>query len=756
MEDKVFYSVCRNNCFGGCRIKVTVRDGKIVKTEAADYPDMRYKRICSRGLSLVQRVYDPDRLQYPIKRVGERGEGKWERISWDQAIGEITDSWKKMQRESGDSSVAFFLGTGTFSGIPRDVTTRFRNAIGATHITPVWDAALYFGLVRALGVGEFFNGNEYADLVNAKTILIWGSNPADAQPQNWKQLREAQMQGAKLIVIDPNCSATAAKADVFVPLRPATDAALAMAMMNVIIQNKWTDEPFLKKRTVAPFLVKADGTYLRAKDLAGSGDAIVVWDAANDRWVTAEEAEDPALSGKYCIEGIKVRTAYDLLLERIAPYTVEYVSELCNIPESLIYEITESYATRGAASIFYGFGLDHYSNGHAAAFTICCLSMLTGNIGKPGASSGFLQLMSFNNLASPGLGKPETSRPSVTVPWLSLPDVMDKNEFIGQPIHLRSMFITMGNPIANMTERRRMIEAIKKLELIVVADMRMTDTALYADIVLPVCHWFECEDYFGSVTQLPYVFQVDKVIEPMYESKSDFDIIKLLAKGMGCGELFDMSEQDWIKKIMSTAYSKAIGTSYERLQEEKILRGISSENYVYGKERFNTPTGRAEFYLETPRASTYYGQDIDVDKERLPYWEPPCEAWAENPLAKKYPLIYCQDRKFHVHTQGFVPWINELEPEPIVKLNHEDAADRNIADGDVVRVFNDRGYVVLKAKLTGSLRKGMIMIPKGWQQWQFIDGHYQDLTSKAHNPACMNNCYFDALVEVEVYHGQEA
>lgn len=166
---------------------------------------------------------------------------------------------------------------------------------------------------------------------------------------------------------------------------------------------------------------------------------------------------------------------------------------------------------------------------------------------------------------------------------------------------------------------------------------------------------------------------------------------------------------------------------------------------------FPTPTGRAQFYQENPVPQMDFGQQIDVEKERLPHWEPPYEAWSENPLAKKYPLIYTSERpKWKVHTQwGRVPWILELNPEPIANIHPKDAEARKIKTGDMVKIYNDRGHVVLKAVINNGIRPGMVVLPKGWELDQFKDGHYQDLTSRVSNDACINNCYFDTLVEVE-------
>jgi molybdopterin-containing oxidoreductase family molybdopterin binding subunit len=711
-----------------------------------------------KGLSHVQRIYDPNRLKYPMKRVGERGSGEWERITWDEAIGTITSKWKDLQKEYGNSSVTFVPGSGSMGFIAKYLPNRLQNLMGATMVNFCYDNAIFYGTPNALGIGEYYNANEIADLLNAKTIIIWGANPTEAQPQNMHFILEAQRAGATVIVIDPHYTGTASKADIHVPIRPGTDGALAMAMANIIIEENLIDEDFMKRSSVAPFLVKSsDGKYLRQSDLTGNlpeeseDDPLVVWNNQMNTHGLVTEVTDPALHGTYTINGIQVTTAYDLLIERIAPYTLEYVSELCEVSVEMIKEITHVYAKQTPSTIYHGFGPDHYVNGHYSIFAATSLAILTGNLGKPGASAGYPMPLGFyfNKTA---LQKPEGINPGPTIPDLRIPDIVESGEYAGNPLFLKSLFIYCANPLGNATERQTLLETYKKMELIVVSDMTMTDTSRFADIVLPVAHWFEVDELHGTISQTPYLNLQEKAIEPLYESKSDWDIICLLAKGMGFGDYFNMSVEDVLKTSLDFDYARELGITYDRIKEEKVLRDVPEKTYIHGEGGvFPTATGRAQFYLENPKPQMDYGQQIDFEKERLPYWEPPHEAWSENPLFDKYPLVYGQERpKWRVHTQwGYVPWLKELDPEPTVKLSPDDAKTRNIKTGDMVKVYNDRGHVVLKAVINKGTRPGMIVVPKGWQLDQFVDGHYQDLTSRISHNACINHSFYDALVEVE-------
>ncbi|MBP3701742.1 MAG: molybdopterin-dependent oxidoreductase, partial [Lachnospiraceae bacterium] len=397
-----------------------------------------------------------------------------------------------------------------------------------------------------------------------------------------------------------------------------------------------------------------------------------------------------------------------------------------------------------------GFGPDHYTNGHSAVFANCVLAILTGNVGKPGASAGLQMPLGF--YFNGAMSAPEGAKPAGrTVPYVVFPEVMETKTFMGQPMDIRSLYVWCGNPVGNMTDRQAILDAFEKMDMVVVADLTMTDTAQYADIVLPVSHWFEIEDIHGMVSQVPYLMLQEKAMDPLYESKSDLEIINLLGNAMGFEGTFDVTAEEWMKTALDSPYAQMLGISYDRLKEEKILRYLPSDPYIYGENGFPTATGRAQFYDENPAPNTYIGQTIDVELERLPYWEPPTEAWTGTDLAKKYPLIFGQLRpKYRVHTQWSTSeWMKELDPEPVLMINSVDAEPRGIKNGDMVKAYNDRGYVIIKAVINEGARPGMIIIPKGWQKGQFVEGHYSDLSSRAFNPASLNNCFYDARIEVE-------
>jgi len=773
-EEKVFACVCRGNCTGACQINVHVRDGKVVKTSKHEYKDPNYNRICQRGRSWPLRIYSPERIKHPMRRVGERGAGKWEQISWDEAISEICSKWKTLQQQYGKESIVFSTGGGNYAADVSNYPYRLKNYMGATFMAWCYDNALLNTEPGALGVGVYYGGNTHTDYKNSKNIFIWGANPSEAWHVYYHFTSEAQKTGTKLISIDPNFNIGAAKADKHVPIRPGTDALLAMAMTKIIIDNGWADLDFLKKSSVAPFLVKeSDGKYLRSSEVgisatgeggikggdltiwgnalgaSGGQGAIVVMGKDGKVGLPADIA-DPQLHGTYTINNIKVTTAYDLLIARLNQFSLEYVSKQCDIPQDRIVELAKIYID-GPSSIYVGYGPDHYANGHYAYYAMFALAMVAGSFGKPGTglSGGFSINLGAGINTTPMDFPADHLSTAPTLPAPLMLDIVNQKKYGDIPINPRSLFVYGVNLLANQTERKSWIELFNKLDLVVVNEVVMSDTARYADIILPVADQFEVASQLSWLT--PYIVLSEKAIDPLYECKGDLEIVNLLGKGMGLGDDFPITREEYLTRAYDNDQAKALNLSYERLKQEKQLRFFEGE-YIHGAGGvFPTETGRAQFYRENAAPNYNYGQKFNFENERLPYWEPPHEAWHENELTKKYPLIFTTERnKFRAHTQfGHVQWLLEIWPEPFVRINPKDAADRGISDGDTVKVFNDRGYVVCKAVIHNGIRPGMTVMPKGWQQDQFIEGHYSDLTSRYSHPALVNNCWFDTLVEVK-------
>lgn len=761
VEEQVFSGVCRGNCCQQCFLNFHVREGKVARTSMRPFIDERYNRICMKGYAMPEKIYSPHRIKYPMRRVGERGAGEWEQVSWEEAIAAITDKWKQLREEHGPNSVAFVTRTGQHGTAFRVAYSRLVAMFGGSVMNIAADVEFGQGLFDTIGLPA---ANDQSDYVNARTFIFQGSSFTESTYHHWHFVREAQKNGCKIIVIDPVYTGIASKADIWVPIRPATDSALFMAMINVAIENGWIDWEFLKKNSVAPYLVKkADGMFLRMKEVGGAEDDAtpVAIDAATGEWGPATEVADPVVEGEHTVEGIEVVSPWDLLLESISEYTPAVAAEICDVPESVIREITEIYCTNGPSSIKVGLGPDHrhYGSTHYAASGI--FAIVTGMLGKPGCCHGYIS--GSYAYESAGINVPDGAEPlapTYMVAPSQFPEIMETGMYAGAELPLK-MIINYGNDfVRGRGNRQETIKALEKLDMLVSINLEMNDTSLLADIVLPVCEWCEYEEVNGAATYYPFINYQEKVIDPLYESKSDFDIVKLLFEGMGHPEWFDWELPD----LFTRYYGEEL---YARIKEEKCVYHQYWEDgghrYIYGEDgAWGTLTGKLQFYTEVPLPYSYtpYGRERSIDVLRTPHFMLPNEAWNEtaggyeaNPLSQKYPLIM-QETHAKWHSQSnFVRMgiLQELNPEPTVRISKKDASDRGITTGDYVRVYNDRGHVVLKAVVNNGIRPGIVDMPNGWVADQFVEGHFIDVQTDSTDENVENASFSDSLVQIEKY-----
>jgi anaerobic selenocysteine-containing dehydrogenase len=546
--------------------------------------------------------------------------------------------------------------------------------------------------------------------------------------------------GAKLITVDPRYTIAASKSDLWVPVKPGSDAALALSMMNVIIEESLYDPDFVLNRTVGPFLVREDTQlFLREKDVKENGsDSYMVWDSSANVAVPLNESNSTTLSGTYTVAGIPCKTAFQLLWDSTKQYAPENAAKITDVKADTIKLLAHEYATRTPATIYWGFGIDRYYHGELTGRAIATLAALTGNIGKPGATpwggfGGATFISSPLNLYSTGAWLCPTESRASQLNNLVVFDAIEK----GEPHPIKAAYMANSNYLTTFPNRNKIVnELFPKLEYIVVADFSMTDTAEQADMVLPTTTWFENDDLVP--TMHTHVLLQQKAIEPLYECKSDLSIFSLLGSKLGFGEYFNEQPEDYIKPMLDSQVLRDMGVTYETMKRDGAFRAIPAPYIPFTDGKFDTPSGRIEFYNESLG-------------HKLPVFLPPIEAWPDSPLAKKYPLVCSQGRKkFGVQSQYFnIQWLREIDPFPFVEMNSADAQSRGIADGDVVEVFNDRGNVRLKARLSNGLRLGMINISKGWAKKQMIAGTLQELIFDYRNPDNMNCAFFDTMVEVK-------
>ena len=779
--ETLYNAVCANNCKQTCRLYAHVNQGRLIMTSMNPMPEQRYNRICLRGLSHAQRVYHPDRLKYPMKRVGNRGSGQWQQISWDEAISTISDQFSRISQQYGSKAVGFIPVSGNYCMVNGmgGAISRIATVFQGTMLGVSTDMAMPLGFSQ-VGLSYYGGSNEMADIAdNARLIIVWGNNLTEADIHSWHFVADAIDDGAKIIAIDPHFSVISSKADTWVNPRPGSDVALAMSMINVIISGNLFDQNFLVNHTVAPFLVSGEtGLFIREKDFVqGGSDNYVVWDTPSGGPKTFGQSSNPAITGEYKIGTTTVHPAFQLLSDRVAPFTPEYTQSLTEVSPDVIRSLATEYATRKPATIMPNMGIDRWNNGYLMGRALGTLAALTGNVGISGASptgniGGFASMYVSNwNWTVPS-GTYASSLPQALMYDAILTGSVNvytpadpSNKSLGAsskdlsnvPYTIKALFSANGNWIGNSPDQKRIVEqmlAEDKLEFFVAADLFLNDTTQYADILLPVTHWFENDDLVSGYTH-PFLLRQEKALETPWECKSDYDIFQLLAQSMGMGQYFQGTQADQVEAILSGAQG-SLGSggaaALDEFRQNGAARFSPSPFIGFSNLQFYTPSGRLEFYREQELLQYPWalGLPVQLGGDPLVRWEEPMEAWPTNSIAAKYPLQCLQEHtKWRIHSTWFnQPWLREVDPEPVVKMNPADARARGIQEGEYVEVYNDRGSAVLKVVLNPGLRPGSVNAPHGWQRSQHLSGGAQELTNATTNPISLNFAYNDVMVEV--------
>lgn len=779
-EEKVVTTSCRSNCFQACMLNAHVHDGKVVYMSRGDYPEDMYSGCCLRGLSMHERAYSRTRVKYPMRRVGERGSDQWERISWDEALDEIGEKLTAIREQYGPGALAIDTGSGNYGAVQGGggILGLFKNASECTDINVCYDQASGHGTNRVIGGGIWGYSNEIKTVLDAKHVLVWGSNPVNSQMQSWRWLRAAKEKGAKLTCIDALYSTTAARCDEFVAVRPGSDLMIALAILNDIVSKDAFDSNFVKRTTSAPFLLRKDtGLILRQSDIEGgamadvrdavtlntpgsmASDPACVWNEKTGKVsVYTECVEDCALEGEYEVAGIAVETVYSALKKHVAEYTMESASAASGVPIETIEELARIYREDGPVFLYAVYGIDHYRNGHLFMQTMAIVHALTNNISRQGSSLGGFSCLGDQMILNYAAIFPKSGKLAYSnIPQCDLANVISSGIHKGKEYPIKALMFASSNGMSNYADQQTWFKDIlPNVEFVLTLETEFTDTARYSDIVLPVAFWTEINELRVNNYANPYVLYAHKGMEPLHEAKPDSEILALMAQRLGLEDDVPLrSPEEWIELLMDGAPINAKGITLEALQENSAMRGVGTEDvpYVRGAEgSFPTSSGRANLYCEIPLPRVDFGQDWQEasKKERFPYFNPPTESWEGTEAASKYPLSYIQSHeRYRTHTQWYaVESLREIDAEPLLHLSPEDAAERGMEDGEIVEVFNDRGAVTIKMIVDDSCPKGVCHIPKGWQRNQFIEGCYQDLTGAESDPVAVNFAYFDTRVDV--------
>ena len=769
--DQIFQGVCHGVCGGSAALNIHVRDGKIVKTSVRhNENDSELDHICPRGLTHAQQTYLPERLQYPMRRVegSERGAGEWERITWDEAIDEVVTKWKGYIEEFGPESIGFMYGSG--SNLSTQYSwMRLLNAFGGTQ----WAE---FDCMASLNVGKdvfgrsmFLVGNDQYDMLNSKYIFVWANNMTESRFEEIPLFWKAREAGAQIIVIDPNYTDAAAQADRWIPIRPTTDGALAMAMTKIIIDEGKADEEYLRKNTVAPFLVAENGfQHLHAADVgielevpaAAEDSGGMTMENANDaaeqmespkdefgrpidyivfdadgNFNTIDKIENPVLTGSIEINGVTYKTAYQHLIERVEEWSAERASEVCDIPVETIHELADMYA-EGPTRLNLGFGIDRYCNGGVATLCLYAMAIVAGQIGRPGggigghnASGGAFRMDAIHTDFLATWYPPNAVYTSIMAATTYLPEVIETGMYNGSPLPVKSIISYCNNHLATSPDRNAQLLVEENVEFLICVDTFMTESAAHSDLILPNPYWFEYET-MASRNRFN-----DKAIEPLFETKSDVEIVALIGQAMGF-EGFDIDNEAFSQMYFENDDCREKGFNWDYFKENKVYVNPNERMpFIYGNVDYqnvftNTP-GRAAFFLENP--INYFDTTKPLDKKlaALPHFKLPNEAWAEtvdtfemNPLAEKYPMrLFSTHDILKAHTLwSKVPQLLEINPEPTVSISPEDAKARDISENDYARMFNDRGSMVARVHIDAGCRPGVLRTEHGWWTDQHVEG----------------------------------
>lgn len=646
---QVFNTACPRNCYSTCSFRVWVEDGKVVKIDPQPLNKATPEGICLKGLSYLERVNSEDRLLYPLKRI----EGQFERISWEQALQEITDKLTHYQQSFGNHSILFYAGSG-MSGLLNGVSSGFWRLFGgATTVygNLCWPAGLE---ATRLTLGE--NKHNVAwDLENAKLIVLWGKNPAETNIQQMIPIEKAQANGAKLVVIDPRRTPSSERADLLIQPKPGTDGILALAIARLLMDRDKIDAPFLQEHVLG----------------------------------------------------------YQEFKDSLTSFSIAKASEESGVSVTFIEKLAEWMGSIQPMTIVPGYGMQRFSNGGQTIRCLLALSIITGNIGKKGGCWHYADLQGdiFSDVKEPENYYPP-KRPDGTFRRAIATARLGEQMLKMRDPELKMAWVERGNPLAQNPDSTKISDAFRKLEFKVVVEQFMTDTAQQADIILPAKSMFEQTDIISSYWN-PYVQLKPKVVEPPGEVKPESEIYYLLAKRLGIDkdefrevipEPNDKAIEQWLQKYLD---------AFPELTLEKLKAGPQLApgllEIAFSDLKFNTPSGKIE--LVSQSATEKWGVSP------LPTYVPPVEYLNKIDVSHPFSLMTPNTKNRIHSQFGNLKVIKSLTDGPCATISYRDAEEKAIQTGDEIRIFNDQGQIQIKVKVDASLRPGVVVVHNGyWHQ----------------------------------------
>ncbi len=643
---KVVRTVCRS-CHGGCGVLVEVENGKVASIKGDKDCPINRGRLCIKGKLSHHIAHDPKRLRKPLKRT----KNGWKEISWKDAFDEITDRFSGYKDKYGAESVVLGYGTGRDN---EAFIYRFANTFGTPNVLTAGHMCYGPRIVTGIAMCGNLPVVDYEG--NPRCIVVWGCNPIVSNPDEYKgfYLLDAINKGAKLIVVDPRKTWLAKRADVWLPVRPGTDSALAWGMVKVIIENKLYDEFFVEK-------------YIHG------------WEA---------------------------------FVSRANSYDMGWIEEVTGVERSIIEKAARLYAEVKPSAIHWGVAIEQTRDCTNNIRLLISLMAITGNLDAPGGNVFYLPppVISVSELGAHKRLPEEQRKKRLGGERFRIADMIGVINpkavwdaiIYEKPYPVKALFLISTNPVITRANAREVKEALERVEFLVVADLFMTPTAMLADIVLPSAHWLEV-DYIADLWKRHgYVLPRVKAVQ-VGDAKSDYEILNELGKRLTGEENWWPTVKDALNYILSPS-----GLTFEEFKERRFLRGpVKFRKYL--ERGFRTPTGKVELF------STIYEK---LGYDPLPGYLGPYEGPKETPdLKDKFPYILITGARipYFFHTEYRpVKALRERHPDPVVEINPKLAEEKGIKDGDWVEIASPRGSCKQRAKLTDVVPYGVISAQHGW------------------------------------------
>jgi len=692
MPTRIVRATCPHDCPDTCALLVTVTDG--IATEVRGDPDHPNTAgvLCTKVARYTERTYHPDRLLQPLKRTGKKGEGKFIPISWQEALQIISSRLAAIAAVDARAILPYsYAGTmGFVQG--ESMAMRFFHKLGASRLDrTICSSAGGVGYKYTIGAKM---GTDTEQFDQAKVILIWGGNPIASNLHFWMKAQEAKRRGAILVAIDPYRSLTAEKCHHHIALLPGTDAALALGLMHVLIRDDLLDHDYIAKYTLG----------------------------------------------------------FEALRERVADWTPDHTADICGISVQQIEDlgrlIGQTAGQGEAVAIRVNYGVQRVRGGGMAVRNIACLPALIGAWRHPAGgillSSGDSFPKNEHFLARPDLMPADVTRPPRTINMSTIGDdlLRPASEAFGPAI--QAVVVYNANPVAVAPESPKVMQGFAREDLFtVVLEHFQTDTADYADIVLPATTQLEHTDIHATYGHL-YMMANNPAIAPLGQSKPNSEIFRLLAAHMGFTDpCFKDTDDDIAAQTFNSQHTHAIHFDWESLKKTGWQKlNVPAAPFAYGG--FATPSGKCEFYSQRM-------QDDGLDP--LPAYIPPYESVRSAPLlAKDYPLAMISPPARNFLNTSFVnvQSLRTTETEPHLDIHPDDAAYRGIAHADMVRIFNARGSFVARARVTDNARIGLVIGLSIWWKKMASDGkNANEVTSQKLTDMGRAPTFYDTLVQVE-------